>query len=326
MSLTLKSLATAFPERIVDNTYFGEDVQSTHNPMFMGTQYRRHLERDQTGADLIANAVKKILPQMPDNKVDILLTNVAVPDEFFTGCGAVVCKKTGLRATHIYDLHNTGCVAFLFMLQLAESLMKAHDLNSALLCTAQTAGGRIFAQASTRKKAQAAIPGDGCAVVYVTRQDQAQIVASVLENFSDYAEDMFGSYDDGRKYWEPGLTSGYIDFTEAKVAKIISRGNKLVPQMARRVCEKAGVSVRDITWLITNQPNLHFLRNWREALQLREEQHLHTFQSYANLFGAGIPITLAEHAAAGTFQPGDLICLAGFSHAGDYAGATLLRW
>ena len=69
-----------------------------------------------------------------------------------------------------------------------------------------------------------------------------------------------------------------------------------------------------------------FLRNWREATQLSEEQHLNTFEKYANLFGAGIPVTLSENIKANKFKEGDLICLAGFSHAGDYAAAAILKY
>lgn len=329
MAISIRATATAFPDKVIDNSYFGDEVRSTHNPMFLGTQLRRHMSRDEKASDLIARAIQTLSErgELPENReVDILLTNVAVPDELFTGCGAIVVRKAELKVGHIFDLHNTGCVSFLFMLELAEALMKSYGLNSAMICTVQTAGGRIFAQDSTRKKAQAAIPGDGCGIVLVNRQGSSQVLGSVLENFSEYSEDMFVTFDDGRKYWEPGEAAAYIDFNEAKVAKIVGRGNKLVPQMVKKVCEKVGVKLGDINWLITNQPNLHFLRNWREALEMAEHQHLHTFTSYANLFGAAIPVTLAENAAVGRFQKGDLICMAGFSHAGDYAGATLLRW
>ena len=330
MSLSIKALGTAFPKKIIDNSYFSEELYSTNNPMFLGTKFRRHIGREQGASDLIAAAVSQVIDQTGINRrtdIDVLLTNVTIPDEAFTGCGAVVCKKTGLKVSHIVDLHNTGCVSFLFMLDLANSLMRAHGARSAMICTAQTAGGRIFSQQTARRKAQAAIPGDGCGVTYVTNDGAGgQVLGSVLENFSDYSEDMFGTFDDGRKYWEVGMSEPYIDFNEAKVAQIISRGNELVPAMVRKALAKVGLSGGDITFLVTNQPNLHFLRNWREALELKEAQHLHTFEQYANLFGAAIPITLSENIASDVIKRGDILCLAGFSHAGDYAGATVVRW
>ena len=84
--------------------------------------------------------------------------------------------------------------------------------------------------------------------------------------------------------------------------------------------------VADVSLLVTNQPNPIFLRNWREALELAPERHYDTFDRYGNLFAAGIPINLDDALANGKLAPGDLVALGGFSHAGDYAGAAMVRW
>jgi 3-oxoacyl-[acyl-carrier-protein] synthase III len=326
----IRGIETAFPGNIVDNSFFGENIANTANVMFAGAQYRRHISRKQKASDLITEASMKLIARFgldPAADIDMILTNVSVPDEVFTGCGAVVAHKTGVKPKHIYDIHNAGCVSFIAMLELAEVMMDARGAKSALIACVQTAGGRIFSLHTVRKKVQSAIPGDGCGVALVTRDGPGgRVVASVLESFPENAEDMFGTCDDNRRYWEPGLSEGYIDFDEAKVAKIISRGNKLVPLMAHKACEKAGIKAEDLDFLVTNQPNLHFLRNWREALLMKPEQHIHTFTDYANLFGAGIPINLAKGLNEGMIQSGNLVCLAGFSHAGDYSGAAIVSW
>jgi 3-oxoacyl-[acyl-carrier-protein] synthase-3 len=78
--------------------------------------------------------------------------------------------------------------------------------------------------------------------------------------------------------------------------------------------------------LVTNQPSPIFLRNWREALELPPERHHDTYARYGNLFGAALPINLEDALARGKLAPGALVALAGFSHAGDYAAAAVLRW
>ena len=110
------------------------------------------------------------------------------------------------------------------------------------------------------------------------------------------------------------------------VAAIISRGNRLVPELVTAACTTAGVQPRAIDLLITNQPNPIFLRNWREALELPPAAHHDTFDRLGNLFGAGIPINLADALAQGKLARGGLLALGGFSHAGDYAAAALVRW
>jgi 3-oxoacyl-[acyl-carrier-protein] synthase-3 len=258
-------------------------------------------------------------------EIDMILTNVSVPDESFTGCGAVVNKKLNSRAKWIFDLHNTGCVSFLYLLDLAKAYMLANNAKHALVCVGQTAGGRIFGQPDTRQLAQAAIPGDGFAVAYVTQSDERPILTMQFESYPEYSEDMYGDYS-GRKWWESRQSSGKIDFNEDNSALIVARGNKAVPKMIFKACADLKLRSTEIDYLITNQPNTTFLRNWREAAMLPKEKHLDTFDKYANLFGAGIPVTLAEALQSKTIKKGELVCLAGFSHACDYSAASLIRF
>ena len=81
----------------------------------------------------------------------------------------------------------------------------------------------------------------------------------------------------------------------------------------------------DVSLLVTNQPNPIFLRNWREALQVPAERHLDTFAEHGNLFGAGIPVCLDRAVQQGRLSDGDNVVLGGFSHAGDYAAAAVVR-
>jgi 3-oxoacyl-[acyl-carrier-protein] synthase III len=69
-----------------------------------------------------------------------------------------------------------------------------------------------------------------------------------------------------------------------------------------------------------------FLRNWREALEVPEERHRDTFDECGNLFGAGIPVNLDRAISEGQLNAGDVIMMAAFAHAGDFAGAAAVRW
>lgn len=328
MNISLIDIEELLPEKIITNDYFGEAEVRQKNRMFSGTIERRHIDRDESAADYLAAAARKLILRLnlnPQTDIDMILTNVSIPDQPFTGCGAVVNKKIEAKAPWIFDLHNTGCISFLYLIDMAKTYMQAKNVRHALICVAQTAGGRIFGQSDTRQLAQAAIPGDGFAVAYVTANEERPILSMEFKNYPQYSEDMYADYN-GAKWWEARSCSGKIDFNEDKSAMIVARGNKAVPEMIYKVCGNLKIPTTQIDFLITNQPNKTFLRNWREAAQLPQEKHLDTFEKYANLFGAGIPVTLAEAIKQQKVKKGDLLCLAGFSHACDFSGAALLKW
>jgi 3-oxoacyl-[acyl-carrier-protein] synthase-3 len=325
--VSLIGVASYLPETVVTNDFFAPGAAARRG-MFTAPTTRRHVRRDESAADMIARASERLLERLaldPARDIDVLFTNVALPDQAFTGCGAEVAARIGCRPRYVIDLHNTGCVAFIYMLDLARVLLGA-GARGALLCTVQNAAGRVFADPAVRTTSQAPVPGDGCGVGYVARSDVAPVLSLVHRCQPEFAADMTACADDGRRYWEPGPSPITIRFTEARVASIIERGNRIVPEVIAEACAAAHLTPREIDLLVTNQPNPIFLRNWREALELPPAKHHDTFDRYGNLFGAGIPINLEDALAQGELAAGGVLALGGFSHAGDYAAAAILRW
>lgn len=326
--ISLMGVASYLPEKIVTNDFFAPGAAGRRG-MFTAPTYRRHVAPDETAASMIERAAKRLMDELaldPIRDIDILLTNVSVPDEAFTGCGAEVAHRIGSHPRWIFDLHNGGCVSFILMLEVSRLIMQTTDARGALLCNVQNAAGRVFSQPEIRLRAHAPVPGDGCGVGYVSRAGESPLLSLVHTSHGDFAPDMLARADDGRRYWEAGSSPMNICFDERRVASIIARGNQLVPEVVAAACAQAGVRARDIDLLVTNQPNPIFLRNWREALEIPQEKHHDTFDRYGNLFGAALPINLEDALARGKLSPGGLLALGGFSHAGDYAAAALFRW
>jgi len=327
-AVSLAGVSSYLPERVVTNDFFAADTTGRRG-MFTAPATRRHVARNEMAAEMIERAASRLVGRLnldPAADIDIILTNVTIPDQPFTGCGAEVAHRLGSNPTWVIDLHNTGCVSFIYMMELARRLMNDSAARSALLCNVQNAAGRVFAHPDVRQTPQAPVPGDGCGVGYLVANDTSPILSVVHRLHGDCARDMVVSADDGRYYWEPGLSPIKVAFTEERVASIIARGNRLVPEIVQEACRRAAVATRDIDLLVTNQPNPIFLRNWREALELPSESHHDTYQKYGNLFGAAIPINLEDALTAGKLKAGDLVALGGFSHAGDYCAAAVIRW
>jgi 3-oxoacyl-[acyl-carrier-protein] synthase-3 len=327
-AVSLLGVASALPAAVVTNDFFAAGAGARRG-MFTAPTTRRHVGPDETAAETIARAATRLFAKLalePARDVDLLFTNVTVPDQPFTGCGAEVAERLGLRPRRVIDLHNAGCVSFIYMIDLAWAILSATGGRGALLCNVQNAAGRVFAHPEVRLSSQAPVPGDGCGVGYLAASDVSPVLSVVQRCQPEFARDMAVAAKDGRRYWEPGTSPITVAFTDERVAAIINRGNRVVPEIVAAACDEAGVRVRELKLLVTNQPNPIFLRNWREALGLAPGVHHDTFDRYGNLFGAAIPINLEDAVAQGKLAPGDLVGLGGFSHAGDYAAAAVIRW
>lgn len=327
-TVSLVGTASYLPETIVTNDFFQPDP-SASNRIFKGAKTRHHVAPGEQASEMIQIAAERMAEKLNldlTTDIDIILTNVTCADMPFTGAGASVAKRLGASPEWVLDVHNTGCVSFVYMMKLAQSMMATSGARTALLCNVQNTGGRIFSHPSNRLKAQSAVPGDGCGVGLLVASDEAPVKAVIADIHCDYADDMQILRDDGTEWYQPGEAPAYINFDERRIARIVARGNKLVPQVVRKACKMAEIDTTDLDLLVTNQPNPIFLRNWREALQLPEEKHVHTYEEHGNMFGAAIPISLERALEQGRVPTNGNVALGGFSHAGDYSAAAVLQW
>lgn len=330
--VSLLDVSVHLPGEPIDAEYyaqFAETDELRENRMFRAPRHRHHVAPGTTAADMVERAAAGLLERHGEDMVrgaDVLITHTQLPDMPFYGAGGAIAHRLGMKPRHVIDLHNGGCAAFVLGLGLARTLLAAGEGRTALIAVVQNAAGQIFDQPTIRTKAQAAVPGDGAAVGLVTRSDASPILAVECRTYGEYAGDMTIAVDPPRLWWQAGRGEGCIGFTEAKITKVLARGNRQVPEVSYAVCDRLDLAPDDIDLFVSNQPNRVFLRNWREALEVPESRHVDTFDECGNLFAAGIPVNLDRAVTGGRVRAGDTVLMAAFAHAGDFAGAAAVQW
>ena len=331
-TVSLLDVSSYLPGDPVPAEYYAQFADSDDlrdNLMFRAPKFRHHVAPDETATDMIERAAAGLIERHGEEIVvgaDVLITHTQLPDMPFYGGGGAIAHRLGMRPNVVLDLHNGGCAAFVLGLQVARQLLSSGAGHTALIAVAQNAAGQIFDQPTVRRRAQAAVPGDGAAVGLVTLSEDSPILDVETRTYGEFAGDMTIAMDPPRKWWQTGTGEAYIGFTESKITKVLARGNRQVPEVALAVCDRIGMKSKDVDLLVTNQPNRVFLRNWRDALELPKDRHVDTFDECGNLFGAAIPLNLDRAITDGQISAGDTVLMAAFAHAGDFAGAAAVRW
>lgn len=331
-TVSLVDIATYLPENRVPAEWYTSqsgDDSLQDSPMFAPPEHRHHSGIDESNVDMMERATADLVARNGAEvleDVDVLLTHSQMPDLPIVGAGGELAHRLGMTPEWIIDVHNGGCASFVYMIGLARKLLASGGGRSALITCAAGAAGKVFEQPGVRKLAQASVPGDGAAVGLLNLSDTSPVLDVESRFYGQNAVDMTLECDPPRRWWEAGPGEGRVGFNEGKIMKVLSRGNRIVPEVVQAVCDRVGMKPRDLDLLVTNQPNRLLLRNWDEALELPRERHRDTFGECGNLFAAGIPVNLDAAITDGQIKPGDVVMMAGFAHAGDFAGAAAVQW
>ena len=98
--------------------------------------------------------------------------------------------------------------------------------------------------------------------------------------------------------------NGYFQMDGSKVYKLAIEA---MEQSAREVCEKSGVSIDDIDWLVPHQANLRIIDTLASRLGVSEKKVARTVQEHANTSAASVPLAL--EAIWKKIKPGDLVLM-----------------
>src|SRR5438105_15188867 len=96
-TVSLLGVASYLPEQAVRTDSFAPGAAGRRG-MFTAPTTRRHVRRDESAATMIEGAATRLTGQLGLNAardIDVLFTNVTIPDQPFTGCGAEVAHRLG---------------------------------------------------------------------------------------------------------------------------------------------------------------------------------------------------------------------------------------
>ena len=172
------------------------------------------------------------------------------------------------------------------------------------------------------------------------KPDMTRITITLEDWYKDYGETLKRSaedtgilatklYADGSHYdnliinggVSTTRTAGYVTMDGKEVFKFAVNA---LSQAAETVMEMAGVSSKDVDFVIPHQANIRIIEGVGKKLNLPEEKVIVTVDHHGNTSAASIPLALSENYHAGRLKKGDLVVLTAMG-AGFTWGGALVR-
>ncbi|MEU7107652.1 3-oxoacyl-ACP synthase III family protein [Streptomyces stramineus] len=320
-------MTSFLPERVVTNGSQEAGDELGEDAFFRGVAERRFASPDYTSAELGARAVEKLLDRtgLAAGDIDLILYNCVFNDTFWPGIGPAVQSRVGAGRAAIMQV-DTSCCSWLSALRTAAAFIESGQHRNVVVLTVTNFISRL---PEFQKSARSRVLGDGATATLLSPGERTILSTYERSHGENYGLLRFEpDLIDGqfKQYWERGCGPITVNFTRERIEALRQNAMSLVPEAVAISLDRAGLDSRDVSLLITHQPNEEYLTEWRRRCGIDPSRAHDTLAKYGNLFAGSIPVTLADALDHSLVKPGDVLALGTFSNGGDMVSATTLRW
>ncbi len=309
----ITGIGTYLPRRKVGNEELS--ALTTVSPQWIAERtgiMTRYLCADEANEDVVlmaAEAGKKAVSaaQVDTAEIDLVILATATRRRNIPGAAPQVASMVGIpESAGAYDV-NAMCAGFTYALAQASNAIQVGDARKALVIGSDHTSWMV----SPSRPDTYAIFGDGAGAVVVSPSTERAIGPVVWGSDGGRSEVLVSREEDGTQ----------AIFMNGPAVYKWSTSN--MPRVAHRVCERAGMTLRDIDWFIPHQANLRIIDTLIRILDLNPDRVARDVAEVGNTSAASIPLALGRLHESGRAQPGDRVLLLGFGAGLTYAGQVV---
>lgn len=297
----IKGTGSALPARRVSNAELAEQVDTSDSWIVerTGIRYRHLAGEGETTATLATQAAQNALDAagVTAAQVDLIVLATATPDQTFPASATKVQAALGIADCIAFDVAAV-CSGFLYALSVADNMIRGGSAKTALVIGAETFS-RIL---DWEDRATCVLFGDGAgAVVLQGETSGAGILASKLH--ADGRHNQLLYVDGGPS------TTGSVGKLRMRGSEVFRHAVTNLANVMTEVLDIAGVTAKDVDWVVPHQANARILDATARKLDLDPAKVIVTVDIHANTSAASVPLALDVAVRDGRIKTGDLIVL-----------------
>ncbi len=308
---------SALPRRQVSNAELAKTVDTSDEWIVERTGIRnRYIAGEgETTASLATEAARRAIESAGIAAADIglIILATATPDQTFPASATTVQTALGIDDCVAFDVQAV-CSGFLYALSVADSMIRAGGVSTALVIGAETFS-RIL---DWEDRTTCVLFGDGAGAVVLRGEEGTRgILATRLH--ADGRHNQLLYVDGGPS------TTQTVGKLRMKGQEVFRHAVTNLASVLREVMEAAGLTTADIDWVVPHQANRRILDATARKLGLAAERVIITVDQHANTSAASVPLALDVAVRDGRIKPGDLLVLEAMG-GGFTWGAAAIRY
>lgn len=326
IGLSIAGVGAYVPDAVVTNDDLTQLVETSDEWISSRTGIRRRhvVSRDQRVVDLAVAAAKDALASagMSGDEIQLVIVASSTSETVYPAVAAQVQHAIGATGAAGFDI-SLACTGFI-----ASTIVASQFLKTGMYQTALVLGADIHSrQVDWSDRNTCVLFGDGAGawILKAERGQEDNFLASELHLDGTKGPELTLFHNaDNCPLVEP-RTEELNPYVYMNGREMFKFAVGTVPKSILLTLEKAGLSARDLDYLVLHQANIRILQAMCEKLDIPDEKMIWNLDEYGNTSAASIPIALNEAVLTGRVKPGDLLGFCGFG-AGAAWATVIARW
>lgn len=310
------------PDNVVENAAFSKSLDTSDEwiQSRSGIKRRHFAAKDEYTSDLAIKAARAALETsgVEAQTLDAIIVATSTPDMTFPSVATMVQAAIGAESAFAFDIQAV-CAGFVYALANANALIASGQARRIMVIGAETFS-RIM---DWTDRSTCVLFGDGAGALIL----EGQPGTGKASDRGILSTDL---HTDGRfrdlLYVDGGVsTTGTAGHLRMQGNAVFRHAVEKLADTAQSALEKAGLTARDVDWIVPHQANIRIIQGTARKLGLPMERVIVTVQDHGNTSAASIPLALSVGAGQGRFKAGDVIVTEAIG-GGLTWGAVVLRW
>jgi 3-oxoacyl-[acyl-carrier-protein] synthase-3 len=284
------SIGSALPSRIIDNTHFSSylDTSDEWIQSRVGIKSRHWIDSQEDTATLGASAARLAIEKsnLHINDIDGIILATSTPLHRFPATATKIQSLLNMNHGFAFDIQ-AACCGFVYGLSICHAMIQSNQVRRLLYICSESMSQLL----DSSDRSTAVIFADGAGALILennTSYTSKGIIACSIHSNGDHYNQLYVKK-------EGGIYMEGKDIFKHATTKMLSS--------LQEVCDKGGVSISDLDWIIPHQANQRIIDYMIDKGNLNPEKVVSTIRYHGNTSAASIPLALDSISV----KKGDLI-------------------
>jgi 3-oxoacyl-[acyl-carrier-protein] synthase-3 len=273
--------------------------------------------------EIAANASQIALDRAGLKPADLeaIVVGTVSSDYGFPSFACQLQHRLGIETIPAFDVA-AACSGFVYALSVGDTYLRAGDWRRVLVLGVDA----LSTMVDWADRGTAVLFGDGAGAAVLVHEDGKRgVLGSMLRSSGGLWELLYVKNRGVQTTMDAEARRAGEDAINMKGPELFKIAVKSMEEVTRKVAERAGVPLGDISLIIPHQANLRIINAVAQRLGLAADKVFTNVDRYGNTSAASVPIALDEAIEAGRVHEGDLVMLNACG-GGLTWGANLIRW